>query len=267
MKIKLAFLTPILFVTFLNAQLYTPGGVIQGISTNSNVGIGTSTPNAKLEVDGVVRFGNGINSIGNLSYGTSLITLEGSSSNTSIAILPNGTGNVGIGTTSPISKLDVIGKRNISSLGNSTPVLGSLIGGFNISADGSNNSYGMQSGFYNNGAYWIKSQTSDGSTKAYDISLNPLGGNIGIGTINPANKLEVNGTIHSKEVKVDMNGWSDFVFKKHYALPTLQEVEKHIAEKGHLENIPSEKEVLKNGINLGEMNSKLLQKNEELLYI
>jgi len=89
-------------------------------------------------------------------------------------------------------------------------------------------------------------------------------GNIGIGIINPTNKLDVNGTIHSKEVKVDMIGWSDFVFKKEYNLPTLAEIEKHINEKGHLENIPNEEEVLKNGINLGEMNAKLLQKIEEL---
>jgi hypothetical protein len=93
-------------------------------------------------------------------------------------------------------------------------------------------------------------------------------GNVGIGKNNPANKLDVNGTIHSKEVKVDMDCWSDFVFKKEYNLPTLDEVEKHILEKGHLENIPSEEEVLKNGINLGEMNAKLLQKIEEMmLYI
>jgi hypothetical protein len=58
--------------------------------------------------------------------------------------------------------------------------------------------------------------------------------------------------------------WSDFVFKKEYDLPTLSEVEKHIREKGHLENITSEKEVLENGINLGEMNAKLLQNIEEL---
>ena len=81
---------------------------------------------------------------------------------------------------------------------------------------------------------------------------------------NPSNKLDVKGTIHSQEVKVDMTGWSDFVFKKQYNLPTLEEVEKYINEKGHLENIPSEKEVLKNGINLGEMNAKLLQKIEEM---
>lgn len=104
-----------------------------------------------------------------------------------------------------------------------------------------------------------------GNTEALRIAK---GGNVGIGITNPSNKLDVNGTIHSKEVKVDMTGWSDFVLKKEYNLPTLEEVEKHIAEKGHLENIPSEEEVLKNGINLGEMNSKLLQKIEELtLYV
>ncbi|WP_131494945.1 hypothetical protein [Flavobacterium sp. MEB061] len=89
-------------------------------------------------------------------------------------------------------------------------------------------------------------------------------GNIGIGITNPNNKLDVKGTIHSQEVKVDMKDWSDFVFKKEYNLPTLAEVEKHINEKGHLENIPNEEEVLKNGINLGEMNARLLQKIEEL---
>lgn len=67
---------------------------------------------------------------------------------------------------------------------------------------------------------------------------------------------------------INMNGWSDFVFKKEYNLPTLEEVEKHIAGKGYLPNIPSEEEVLKDGIYLGEMNSKLLQKIEEMtLYI
>ena len=37
-------------------------------------------------------------------------------------------------------------------------------------------------------------------------------GNIGIGTTNPDAKLAVNGQVHSQEVLVDMNGWSDFVF-------------------------------------------------------
>src|SRR5690606_29172490 len=76
-------------------------------------------------------------------------------------------------------------------------------------------------------------------------------GNVGIGTITPDSKLSVNGNIHTKEVKVDLIGWSDFVFAKDYDLPNLKEVEQHIKEKGHLKDIPSEEDVKENGIFLG----------------
>ncbi|AXT62350.1 hypothetical protein D1816_18935 [Aquimarina sp. AD10] len=89
-------------------------------------------------------------------------------------------------------------------------------------------------------------------------------GNVGIGTTTPDAKLAVNGTIHTKEVKVDLVGWADYVFEEAYNLPTLQQVEDHIATKGHLINIPSAKEVEAKGIKLGEMNAKLLEKIEEL---
>ncbi len=89
-------------------------------------------------------------------------------------------------------------------------------------------------------------------------------GNVGIGTSNPQNKLDVNGVIHAKEVKVDLNGWADFVFKKDYPLPTLEQVEKYISENGHLPNVPSEKEVIEKGLSLGENQKLLLQKIEEL---
>ena len=97
-----------------------------------------------------------------------------------------------------------------------------------------------------------------------DISKTLLKGDVGIGTNEPDAKLSVNGKIHTKEVKVDLEDWSDFVFEEDYALPTLKEVAQHISEKGHLKDIPSGEEVLEHGILLGEMNAKLLQKIEEL---
>ncbi|CAL2106806.1 conserved exported hypothetical protein [Tenacibaculum sp. 190524A02b] len=92
-------------------------------------------------------------------------------------------------------------------------------------------------------------------------------GNVGIGTtkIPTGYKLAVDGKIGAREIKVESRAWPDYVFTKDYNLPTLKEVENHIKEKGHLPNIPSAKEVEVNkGIELGEMNRKLLEKVEEL---
>ncbi|WP_051884557.1 hypothetical protein [Chryseobacterium luteum] len=72
------------------------------------------------------------------------------------------------------------------------------------------------------------------------------------------------GKIFAKEVEVKANVWADYVFKKDYKLNTLEEVEKHIQKNGHLPNIPSEEEILKKGINVAEMNAKLMEKIEEL---
>ncbi len=90
-------------------------------------------------------------------------------------------------------------------------------------------------------------------------------GNVGIGTADPGSyRLAVNGSVRAKEVVVE-TGWSDFVFEPDYDLPTLAEVEAHIAQKGHLQDIPSAAEVAEKGISLGAMDAKLLQKIEELM--
>lgn len=76
------------------------------------------------------------------------------------------------------------------------------------------------------------------------------------------------GQVRAKSLKVTLDGWSDFVFDDNYRLPSLKEVEQYISQHRHLPDIPSAKEVEQEGIDLGQMNAKLLQKVEELtLYV
>jgi len=94
-------------------------------------------------------------------------------------------------------------------------------------------------------------------------------GIVGIGTTTTGtHKLAVDGTIGAREITVELGTWSDFVFEPDYDLRPLAEVEEYINKNHHLPEIPSAAEVEENGINLGEMNAKLLQKIEELtLYL
>jgi hypothetical protein len=96
-------------------------------------------------------------------------------------------------------------------------------------------------------------------------------GYVGIATTNNGSqkadgevfRLAVRGRILAEELRV-RTGWADDVFLPSYRLATLTEVEKHIQQHGHLPGIPSAAAVEANGIQVGEMNSLLLRKIEEL---
>jgi len=75
--------------------------------------------------------------------------------------------------------------------------------------------------------------------------------------------LSVNGKVRATEVKV-YTGWADYVFEEGYQLRSLEEVEAHINQNGHLPDVPSAKVVEKDGIFVGEMHATLLRKIEEL---
>ncbi|WP_316815844.1 hypothetical protein [Pedobacter nyackensis] len=93
---------------------------------------------------------------------------------------------------------------------------------------------------------------------------------VGIGTTNVHTyKLAVGGGIIAESVKVKPQvSWPDYVFEKDYPILPLNELEKFVLKNKHLPNVPNAAEVKKDGIDVGEMNAKLLQKIEELtLYI
>jgi hypothetical protein len=76
--------------------------------------------------------------------------------------------------------------------------------------------------------------------------------------------LTVHGQILAKEIRCTINGWPDYVFEESYQQPKLEEIESYYKKEKHLPGIPSEKELIENGVDLTEMNKLLLQKIEEM---
>jgi hypothetical protein len=177
-------------------------------------------------------------------------------------------GYVGIGTESPGYPLMVAGAAStgygfatvhLSSDSTETGIL------FTNFASGGKN-YALYSSGGTSGLGQGKFAICDVDNGAARLVIDSVG-NVGIGMI-PASgttcKLTVNGKIGCREIIVTTGSWPDYVFKKDYKLKPLPEVEKNIQQSGHLEGIPSKAEATKNGIAVGEMQSKLLQKVEEL---
>lgn len=215
------------------------------------------------------------------------------------------TGNIGIGVTSPVSLLNVSGSgsnaNGIAYIQSSDAgARGTLIrtGFYGYTSQDNSGGYYQSWGMRLNGSdnLWYRTYTSANNYLPYtelttggtivfggaasnlttdanptlnpSMTINVGTGNVGIGSVNPQNKLDVNGTIHSKSVLVDLNGWSDYVFKKDYQLLPLSEVKTYIDQNQHLPGIPSEQEMIKNGLNVSEMNKVLTKKVEELtLYL
>jgi len=92
-----------------------------------------------------------------------------------------------------------------------------------------------------------------------------------IGTTTPATGyiLSVDGKGMFEELKVQLSGnWPDYVFDENYKLPSLYQLESSLKTEKHLPGIPSATEIKKDGLLVGDMQTKMMEKIEELtLYI
>ncbi|MDJ0735224.1 MAG: hypothetical protein QNJ47_14365 [Nostocaceae cyanobacterium] len=109
----------------------------------------------------------------------------------------------------------------------------------------------------------FESWIGHGRGRSNDVAI--MGGNVGIGTVNPQAKLDVNGDIKLKDWTLSV---PDYVFEKNYNLRNLDELQTYINSHKHLPEMPSAEKVSEEGVNLGEFCMSLLKKIEELsLYV
>ncbi|MEJ5051848.1 hypothetical protein WH221_18625 [Chryseobacterium culicis] len=275
--------------TTANNTVFGMGALTQLTEGGGNTAVGTNS--LSLFTNGTMNVAIGFNSMRSTVSGNSNTALGMNA----LESFKTGDFNVAIGQAAMASgsltgnfnvALGVSALRYINS-GNSNIVVGAE--SFRSIVNGSNN---INLGFSNaklitsgNNNIFIGNYITPYNTASPENELN-IGnwivgnnGTIGIGEFTnqlPADgvapdgkkyKLFVKDGIRTEKVKVDIadnNGWADYVFEKDYKLMPLNDLAKFIDKNGHLPEVPTTEQAIKNGIELKEMNILLLKKIEEL---
>lgn len=232
---------------------------------SGNIGLGTSTPSSKFHMpSGTLTIGNFFTTFDDANINWAIKT------DRSIVLRPSSLNNYGsIDIQFGPSLLQLaVAKCNscfaLKAITNDVVLRGNSSGSFLIANESGGDIKFETTADPTNGTTWY-------NTTEVRMRIDKIG-NVGIGTgsaiLPSGDKLSVNGTIHTKEVRVDLVGWPDYVFEDDYKLLTLEELEKSIQENKHLPEVPSACEVEENGLELAKMIKVQQQKIEELtLYI
>lgn len=212
------------------------------------------------------------------------------------------TGNVGIGLSSPTHKLQVVSSNGLELIGDYTETIASVskftTTGLHFQALGYG--FGSDRFMYVERAYRLQmfegtstktgfiefSNPATTNTTKAAVSFGHNGieamrinqdGKVRIGNSTndiktPAGyKLFVEDGILTEKVKVAVKttaNWADYVFAEDYKLMPLSDVEKFTKENKHLPNVPSANQMVENGLDVAQMDAKLMEKIEELtLYL
>ncbi|MES2777453.1 MAG: hypothetical protein V4722_24955 [Bacteroidota bacterium] len=248
-------------------------GVAALVTSGGNVGINNPLPKALLSFDNVT--GNKIDFFYTSDAARYGIGVQGNTLQLYSDIAASKTA-IGYGNSTAFTEIFRVENSGITTITNPVELASGVV--TSTQFKNSNNYTGaiktIGTGFYSaRMGFFTYAGSGPSSLREYmsisDDGVIYMGQNITDFSKGTGYKLRVQGKIIAEELRVQLvNTWPDYVFAKNYNLRSLESLEEYIAQNQHLPNVPAAAEVEKSGIALGEMQSKMMEKIEEMtLYI